>query len=171
MEKYLGREGVVKTQVIMSVSDSLALILQKKSTAKELWDALVTEMTKKPRMVITSLQRQLRNIKCSEEDDLQEHLDKAQDLYSSLNEMGALISEEKFMDIILASCPTSNYIPFLFQPVWVLTLHSSTCLETFINSVSHAFTKRVPITMSHSLGIDTMIMVWKVGSSIFPLEC
>ena len=80
LEKYLAREGLVKTQVIISVSESLALMLQKKSTAKELWDTLVTEMTKKPKMVVTSLQRQLRNIKCSEEDDLQEHLDKAQDL-------------------------------------------------------------------------------------------
>ena len=71
--------------------------------AKEVCDALVVEMTKKPKMVITSIQCQLRNIKCSEEDDLREHLDKAQDLYSRLNEMGASISEEEFMDIILAS--------------------------------------------------------------------
>ena len=70
LEKYLAREGLVKTQVIISVSESLALMLQKMSTAKELWDTLVTEMTKKPKMVVTSLQRQLRNIKCSEEDDL-----------------------------------------------------------------------------------------------------
>ena len=75
--------------------------------AKEVWDALVVEMTKKPKMVITSIQCQLRNIKCSEEDDLQEHLDKAQDLYSRLNEMGATISEEEYMDIILASLPPS----------------------------------------------------------------
>ena len=107
LEKYLAREGLVKTQVIISVSESLALMLQKKSTAKELWDTLVTEMTKKPKMVVTSLQRQLRNIKCSEEDDLREHLDKAQDLYARLNEMGAMISEEEFMDIILASLPPS----------------------------------------------------------------
>ena len=58
-------------------------------------------------MVVTSLQRQLRNIKCSEEDDLQEHLDKAQDLYARLNKLGAMISEEEFMDIILASLPPS----------------------------------------------------------------
>ena len=78
-------------------------MLQKKSTAKEVWDALVVEMTKKPKMVIMSIQRQLRNIKCSKEEDIREHLDKAQDLYSRLNEMGASISEEEFMDIILAS--------------------------------------------------------------------
>ena len=57
LEKDLAREGLVKTQVIISVSESLALILQKKSTAKELWDAFFTEMTKKSKMVITSLQR------------------------------------------------------------------------------------------------------------------
>ena len=57
LEKDLARERLVKTQVIVSVSESLALILQKKSTAKELWDALFTEMTKKSKMVITSLQR------------------------------------------------------------------------------------------------------------------
>jgi gag-polypeptide of LTR copia-type len=64
-------------------------------------------MTKKPKMVLTSLQRQLRNIKCSEDGDLREHSDKAQDLYAQLNDMGAKISESKFIDIILASLPPS----------------------------------------------------------------
>ena len=64
-------------------------MLQKQKTAKDTWDALVTEMTKKPKMVLTSLQRQLRNMKCSEEDDLRKYLDKAQDLFVRLNDMGA----------------------------------------------------------------------------------
>jgi gag-polypeptide of LTR copia-type len=93
LEKYLAREGQVKSQIIVSVSESLALMLQKKKTAKEVWDTLVQEMTKKPKMVLTGLQRQLRNIKCSEDGDLREHLDKAQDLYARLNDMGAKISE------------------------------------------------------------------------------
>ena len=49
LEKFLSREGHVKTQIILSVSESLALMLQKQKTAKDTWDALVTEMTKKPR--------------------------------------------------------------------------------------------------------------------------
>ena len=48
LEKYLSREGQVRTQVILSVSESLDLMLQKQKTAKDTWDALVTEMTKKP---------------------------------------------------------------------------------------------------------------------------
>ena len=47
-EKFLAREGLVKSQVIMSVSEPLALMLQKKNTAQEVWDALVDEMTKSP---------------------------------------------------------------------------------------------------------------------------
>ena len=35
LKKYLAREGLVKTQVIISVSESLALMLQKKLMAKE----------------------------------------------------------------------------------------------------------------------------------------
>ena len=41
------------------LTEPLALMLQKKPSAKEVWDALVEEMTKKPKMVVTSLQRQL----------------------------------------------------------------------------------------------------------------
>ena len=52
LEKYLSREGQVKTQIILSVSESLALMLQKQKTAKDTWGALVTEMTKKPKMVL-----------------------------------------------------------------------------------------------------------------------
>ena len=51
----MSREGQVKTQIILSVSESLALMLQKQKTAKDTWDALVNEMTKKPKMVLTSL--------------------------------------------------------------------------------------------------------------------
>ena len=39
---------MVKTQVIISVSTSLALMLQMKKMAKEVWGVLVDEMTKKP---------------------------------------------------------------------------------------------------------------------------
>ena len=72
----------------MSVSEPLALMLQKKNTAQEVWDALGDEMTKKLKMVVTSFQRQLQNIKCSEEDDLRVHLDRAQDLYARLRDGG-----------------------------------------------------------------------------------
>jgi hypothetical protein len=82
-------------------------MLQKKGTAKDLWDALTDEMTKKPKMVVTSLQCVLKNMRCSESDDLREHLDKSQDLFSRLLEMGARISDTEFMDIILASLPPS----------------------------------------------------------------
>ena len=61
LEKYLSGEGQVKTQITLAVSESLALMLEKKKTAKEVWDTLVNEMTKKPKLVLTSLQCQLRN--------------------------------------------------------------------------------------------------------------
>ena len=58
-------------------------------------------------MVITSLQRQLRNMKCSEEDDLREYLDKAQDFFACLNEMGAKMENQEFLAIILGALPPS----------------------------------------------------------------
>ena len=82
-------------------------MLQKQTTAKDRSDALVTEMTKKPKMVLTPLQHQLRNLKCSEEDGLRQYFDKAQDLFACLNDMGATISDSEFLDIILAALPPS----------------------------------------------------------------
>jgi hypothetical protein len=107
LNKYNSREGRAKAQVIISVSESMGLILEKYPTAKEMWNALVTEIMKKPKMVTTTLQRQLHNIRCSEEDDLCEHLDKAQDLQARLKEMGGAFTEGEFMDIILSSLPPS----------------------------------------------------------------
>jgi hypothetical protein len=52
-------------------------MLQNKGNAKDLWDTLTDEMMKKPKMVVTSLQCQLRNMKFSEDNDLREHLDKS----------------------------------------------------------------------------------------------
>ena len=54
-------------------------------------------------MVLTSLQHQLRNMKCSEEDDLRQYLHKAQDLFAHLNDMGATVTDSEFLDIILAA--------------------------------------------------------------------
>ena len=82
-------------------------MLEKKKTAKEVWDTLVNEMTKKPKVVLISLQRQLHNIKCSKEDDLRQHLDKAQNLFAQLNDIWATITDTEFLDIILASLPPS----------------------------------------------------------------
>ena len=46
-------------------------------------------------------------MKCSEDDDHREHLDKAQDLYARLNDMGATVTQAEFLDIILTSIPPS----------------------------------------------------------------
>jgi hypothetical protein len=91
----------------MVVSESMALRLDAGPTAKAMWDTLVTEIMKKPQIVLTKLQRELHIMRCNEEDDLCNHLDKALDLYAHLNEMGALISKNEFMNIILASIPLS----------------------------------------------------------------
>ena len=64
-------------------------------------------MTKKPKMDLTSLQHQLRNMKCSEEDDLREYLDKAQDLFARLNDIGAKMEKSEFLDIIWGALPPS----------------------------------------------------------------
>ena len=64
-------------------------------------------MTKNPKMVLTSLQRKLRNMKCSDEDDLRQYLDKAQDLFAHLNDMGAKMTDSEFLDIILGALPPS----------------------------------------------------------------
>jgi hypothetical protein len=97
LEKYHTNKGLARSQIIMAVSESMVLKLQASTTAKAMWDTLIAKMTKKPKMVLTTLQRQLRNIKCSEEDNLHDHLDKAQDMYARLTEMGALMDEEEFM--------------------------------------------------------------------------
>ena len=81
-------------------------MLQKQKTTKDTWDALVTKMTK-PSKVLTSLQHQLRNLTCSEEENLRQHLDKAQDLFAHLNDMGAKTIYSEFLDILLASLPPS----------------------------------------------------------------
>ena len=64
-------------------------------------------MTQKLKMVLTSLQCQLRNMKCSEEDDLRQYLDKAQDLFACLNDMGAKMENSEFLGIISGALPPS----------------------------------------------------------------
>jgi hypothetical protein len=56
IEKFQSKEGLAKAQIVTSVSESLALMLNKHKTAKDMWDGLIVEMTKKPKMVLTTLQ-------------------------------------------------------------------------------------------------------------------
>jgi hypothetical protein len=107
LEKYNINEGLVKAQIIIALSEFMALRLDSCTTAKAMWDTLVAEIMKKPKMVLTKLERELHIMKCNEEDNLCDHLDKSLDLYARLNEMGAQISENEFMNIILASIPPS----------------------------------------------------------------
>ena len=76
LEKYHGREGFVKSQIIICVWVP-SLDAWEEKTTKETWEALVAKMTKKPKMVITLIQRQLQNMKFSEDGDLREHLEMA----------------------------------------------------------------------------------------------
>jgi hypothetical protein len=92
LEKYNKNEGLAKAQFIMAVSESMTLRLDSCTTAKVMWDTLIAEITKKPKMVFTKLERELCIMKCNKEDDLHDHLDKSLDLYAHLNEMGAQIS-------------------------------------------------------------------------------
>jgi hypothetical protein len=107
LKEYYINEGLAKAQIVMVVSESMALRLGASPTAKAMWDTLVTEIMKKLQMVLTKLQRELHMIRCTEDDDLCVHLDKALDLHACLNEMGAQISKVEFMHIILASIPPS----------------------------------------------------------------
>ena len=62
LEKYLSREGQVKTQIILSVSESLALMLQKLKTAKDThWDY---QKAQDGPYIPAALQYQLRNMRC-----------------------------------------------------------------------------------------------------------
>ena len=74
LKKHIEREGQVKTQITVSVSEFLALMLQKEKTVKETWDALDAEI-KILKIVVKFLKKQFHNIKCSEDDDLRVHLD------------------------------------------------------------------------------------------------
>ena len=46
-------------------------------------------------------------MKYSEEDDLRTYLDKAQDPFAHLNDMGAKMENSEFLDIILGALPPS----------------------------------------------------------------
>ena len=95
LDRFNAKEGLAMAQIIISVSETMGLLLKKHLTAHQMWEALVEEMTKKPKMVIITLQRKLRTMKCSEEDNIWEHLDKATDIYSRLKEMGGALIDRK----------------------------------------------------------------------------
>jgi hypothetical protein len=84
---------------------ALYLTVQKESTVKKVWDAVVKHHHQKSQLIIVELCRKRQKERCEEKGDVHAHLAKLQQMHDDLASMGEVLPDDGFRAIILGLLP------------------------------------------------------------------
>src|ERR1700722_16772045 len=107
IEIYNKHQYLAKHMLLTSVSPRLSTLIMPLATAKEMWDQIKNDATKKSKLCQVDTRRRLQESQCEEADDMPTHLNKLVQLKNELHGMGAAIPDEDFTTILLGSLPPS----------------------------------------------------------------
>jgi len=107
IETFNKRQFLAKHMLLTSVSPRLSTLIMPLKTAKEMWDEIKKDATKKSKLCQVDTRRRLQESRCEEGDDMPTHLNKLVHLRNELDGMGASIPDEDFTTILLGSFPPS----------------------------------------------------------------
>ena len=113
LEKYQEHQqsdAEVKHLIVSTIPDSLFIKTINCATASSLWKTICAEHESKTQPFIIEMTRNLHNQRCSETDDVKQHLSKMLKLREELAATGKVLSESDFTTIIVNSLPPSFYI-------------------------------------------------------------
>ena len=113
----------IKQAIANMVPDSIFNRIKMKTTAKEVWDALVDIYEARSLMVAIDLRKQLEGLKCGERDDFQTHFDKPGEQREKLASVGIELPDTEYVNIILGSMP-SSYDPTISSMTAAASLSS-----------------------------------------------
>lgn len=105
--RWLQNEAIIKQAIANMVPDLIFNRIKMKTTAKEVWDALVNIYEARSLMVAIDLRKQLEGLKCGERDDFRTHFDKPGEQCEKLASVGIELPDTEYVNIILGSMPSS----------------------------------------------------------------
>jgi len=132
----------VKHIIVSTIPDSLLIGTAKCTTASSLWKAICVEHENKTKRFVVEMLRNLQNQRCSETDDVKQHLAKLLKLREELTTTGKVIDETDFTSIITNSLPPSydNVISSAYAAAVAINIEIST--DQIISIVREEHTRR-----------------------------
>jgi hypothetical protein len=98
-------DAVVRQYIATSIPDNVFEVVQKGTSAKDIWHNLEARFEIKSRRIRAKVQRKLYNQKCRNNDDVRAHLARLFSLWDQLVAAGGIISDNDFSYLILNSLP------------------------------------------------------------------
>jgi hypothetical protein len=111
-DEYNQREGIIKSQILTTVSESVTLEIQDEDEAHEIWEKLCNKHEDKALSVRVDLRRRIYALKCEDESNIRTHIHTLKSMQERLNGMGEKIEDRDFLAVMLASLPKS-YRPLI----------------------------------------------------------
>ena len=100
-------ESGTKQLIAATIPETIFSQIKGGTRAKEMWEALKKLHEERSRVTRVTLLRKFRNLKCEEEGDVRTHFDELAHMREQLAAMGKTIDEDDYVDILLASLPSS----------------------------------------------------------------
>lgn len=86
--EWMRGKAIMKQLITSTILDSLFMKVRGKTSAHDIWSALVNDFEKKSRMVSVDLRRRLQDERAGEKDDLRSHFTKLRTMRENLAAMG-----------------------------------------------------------------------------------
>jgi len=128
--------------IVSTIPDSLLIETAKCTTASSLWKAICVEHENKTKFFVVEMLRFLQNQRCSETDDVKQHLAKLLKLREELATSGKVIDDTDFTSIITNSLPPSydNVISSAYAAAIAIKIEITT--DQIISIVREEHTRR-----------------------------
>jgi gag-polypeptide of LTR copia-type len=107
LERWEDDEAALMNLIVSLIPNSAFNRIKDKSNAKEAWEALKDLHEKQLLMVAIELRWCIGNIRCTDDENLQTHFEKLQEMKEKLASLGSNISDLEFAYILLRSLPPS----------------------------------------------------------------
>jgi hypothetical protein len=97
----------IQRQIISAIPNSIFIRIQNQPTAATMWEALKKDFEGRTQAVQNELRNRLALAKCSDNENMHEHVDRMQYMLEELSGMGVTIADGEYVAMLVKSMPKS----------------------------------------------------------------
>ncbi len=158
-------DGIVAAAIQGKLQNNLFMLVNTLTTCKGIMDSLITRFGQTTAVVTADAERQLFSMKCQSDSHIMKHLDDLELQYNHVTGLGRKIEEATYINIIIASLPSSyrptidalstsidtqNRIGAALRPNYVPVVLTSTQVISSVRAESLSRNLRTGKTSDHS---------------------
>ncbi|THG93218.1 hypothetical protein EW026_g7960 [Hermanssonia centrifuga] len=100
-------DGIVAAAIQGKLQNNLFMLVNTLTTCKGIMDSLITRFGQTTAVITADAKRQLFSMKCQSDSHIMKHLNDLKLQYNHLTELGRKIDKKTYINIIIASLPSS----------------------------------------------------------------